>query len=246
MGNPVAFVDPSGLGAFWHNGTEIGTDGINDGKIFALKTTENSFTEGDHTVFGAGLSKDALKATISFIKSNNGNSEAFRNNSIAYDNSVQIESSAENRQIMVNEVSRDNGKGGTEPDNNREYGGAIIDGVATPQSPGPVKNPGGGESGEFYTSFGVPTFHSHPSGTIDVGESGNSFHRRGTTIGSRRTETFGHYQIPSTLDINAAEPGTLNYVFGRGNGNVYVYDNTGVQAVIPMKNFVNPKIKRKK
>lgn len=86
---------------------------------------------------------------------------------------------------------------------------------------------------------------SHPSGTIDVGESRNSFHRRGTSLGSRRTETFGHYQIPSTLDINAAESGTLNYVFGRVNGNVYVYDNTGVQAVIPIKNFVNPKIKRK-
>lgn len=47
-------------------------------------------------------------------------------------------------------------------------------------------------------------------------------------------------QFPSFVDVENASTGTY-YVFGRGDGKVYVYTSVGVQAVIPMKRFVNPK-----
>lgn len=47
-------------------------------------------------------------------------------------------------------------------------------------------------------------------------------------------------QFPSFVDVENAGTGT-HYVFGRGDGKVYVYTSGGVQAVIPMKRFVNSK-----
>jgi hypothetical protein len=34
---------------------------------------------------------------------------------------------------------------------------------------------------------------------------------------------------------------STNYVFSRGNGTVYIYNNTGVMATVPQKYFVTPK-----
>ena len=242
MGNPIALIDPSGLGAFWHNGTEIGTDGINDGKVYALKTTEESFSDNLNSVPGAGLSKDALNATISFIKSNDGNAEAFKGNSIAYDNSIEIEPSASNRQEMVNIVSKDDGRGGASDSNNQEYGGYIQDGVVSPNDSGPVVDPNLNQNGEITTKFGLPTFHSHPSGT---GKSSQEPKHRFSSTKIGGSKPRGHFQPPSPQDIQNAGS-TTNYVFGRGNKKVYVYTRDGVQAVIPMKNFVNPHIPSKK
>jgi RHS repeat-associated protein len=122
--NPVNRIDPDGRADFWLNGKVIGNDGIDDQRILVLKTTQKSFGEGEHEVAGAGLSRKDLKATVKFIKANSGNTEAFQDNGMAYTNSIAIESSANNRQVMIDEVSgrgRDNGHGGTADANNREY-----------------------------------------------------------------------------------------------------------------------------
>ena len=111
--NPVRFTDPTGMfeGDFIdENGKHLGNDGIDDGKVYVVKTTQKSFSTGqDEATPSAGNSKQDAKATNDFIKNNSGNAQAFQNNSIAYDNSVKIEDSATTRQAMVDIVNQDNG-----------------------------------------------------------------------------------------------------------------------------------------
>ncbi|MDR0541831.1 MAG: hypothetical protein LBH19_06425 [Dysgonamonadaceae bacterium] len=146
---------------------------------------------------------------------------------MAYTNFVEIESSADNRQAMVNEVSRDNGKGGTADANNREYGGSIQNGSVVVAEPGAVSNPAVQENASILLPAGVPTFHSHPSGT-----------RSEAVKDGTRNSWFN--QPPSPADKNSSGA-RMEYVFGRSNGKVYIYNSNGVQAVMPMKYFVNPK-----
>ena len=47
-------------------------------------------------------------------------------------------------------------------------------------------------------------------------------------------------QAPSDRDINNAGSRT-NYAFGMRDGKVYIYNNKGVAATIPMNRFVVPK-----
>ncbi|MDR0833627.1 MAG: hypothetical protein LBN93_05505 [Candidatus Symbiothrix sp.] len=47
-------------------------------------------------------------------------------------------------------------------------------------------------------------------------------------------------QHPSRTDVTNSGA-RMEYVFGRSNGKVYIYNSNGVQAVIPMKQFVTPK-----
>lgn len=207
-------------GDFWDEmGRYLGNDGIDDDKLYIMKTTESSFGE----ISGAGLSKGDARQAINFIKTNSGNTEAFMNNSIAYDNSIEIEGLAANRRAMLGIVSLDNGRGGTVDANNREYGGILKGGSVFPVAPGEVSSP---EHGGAYIGMpsGYPTFHSHPSGTIRYPNGGES----------------GYDQYPSTVDKNMAE-GFTNYVFGKGNNTVYIYNSQGVQAILPMRRFVYPK-----
>ena len=210
--NPINRTDPDGKADFVLNGNIISNDGVDDGRKL----------DG---VNGAGLSRNELKATKRFIKQNSGNSEAFQNNEIAYTNSIEIESSNVNRQAMVNEVSRDNGRGGTSDDNNREYGGSIQNGNAVLATPGAIANPAIDPNASITLPFGHSTFHSHPSGNVVE-----------QVAGGTRTSSF--IQSPSSTDIENAGTRT-HYVFGRGDKKVYVYTSDGVQAVIPMRKFVN-------
>ena len=141
------------------NGRIIGNDGLNDQRLLVIKSEL--------------LTKKELKETTRFIKANSGNSEAFIRNKIAYKNSVEIEPSIVNRQAMVAEISKDNGKGGMVDSNNREYGGAIQNGRVILAEPGAVANPKTDAFASIDLPTGVSTFHSHPSGTIVESPPGN-------------------------------------------------------------------------
>ena len=83
LNNPIRFIDSDGrrYGDFLdEKGKYIGNDGIDDGKVYVVKTTEKSFDSG---VSSAGISKSDAKSTENFIAKNSGNTEAFQNNSIA-------------------------------------------------------------------------------------------------------------------------------------------------------------------
>jgi RHS repeat-associated protein len=239
--NPINRIDPDGNADFWVNGKVIGNDGVDDQRILVIKTTQTSFSEGEHRVDGAGLSKKEFNATVDFIKANSGNPEAFQNNGMAYTNSIAIKSSADNRQAMVNEVSRDNGRGGTNDANNREYGGTISNGVVSIETPGSVANPSVNSEASISLPYGagISRFHSHPSGTVVEGGTNSNTTSAVSSFGGQIT-THSFNQPPSPTDVQNAG-GNVNYVFGRGDNKVYVYTSAGVQAVIPMNRFVTPK-----
>jgi RHS repeat-associated protein len=222
--NPIRFIDSDGMvpGDFINeNGKNVGSDGIDDGKMYVIKTTKTKF---DGSAPSAGITKEKAALTEKFITENSGNKEAFQNNSVAYDNSVQIVGKTESRQKMFDIVSKDDGTGGTKPENNREYGGRITKTEAVAESnPGPIVDPsiGGGSIDISYNS-GMSTFHSHQSGV---------------------NGTFQFEQSPSSgtnLDIPGFTPGT-HYVFGMRDKTVYIFNDTGVLATMPLPSFVNPK-----
>ena len=237
--NPIRFLDLNGMnyGDFVdEKGKIIGNDGINDGKVYVVKSTES------------GTSKSDIKATKDFIKTNSGNTEAFQNNRIAYGNSVEIEGSAQTRQDMVNVTTGDTGKGGTTDGNNREYGGTVDKkGKVTAATPGAVTDPSKASEASIAittTSQTKSKFHSHASGSVSVTTGGNSSSSyTSTTLGGGTTTTYSFVQTPSQTDINNTPSGQTNYVFGKGNGTVYIYNSAGTQAQIPEKRFVNLKIR---
>ncbi len=155
-----------------------------------------------------------------------------KNNGVAYTNSIGIESSSDNRQAMVDIVTKDNGNGVIFAANNREYGGSIENGEVVAAAPGAVANPKTDAIANILLPSGVSTFHVHPSGTVVDAPPARGYW--GTTI------TYSFIQSPSPMDINAAGTNTY-YVFGRSAGVVYVYTANGIQAEIPMKQFVTPK-----
>jgi len=217
--NPVNRIDPDGRADFWNEkGKVIGNDGVDNNKVYVIRKE--------------ALSKEDYKTTTSFIKANKGNAKAFSSNETVYTNSIEIEGSSSARQAMVTEISKDNGSGGTKDANNREYGGTVKNGVVTTATPGDVANPKTDATASITLPSGSSTFHSHPSGEIVDG----------SPIGTLGGSTTTHYftQSPSTLDVSTAGSST-HYVYGRSDNNVYIYNEVGVQVVIPMKNFVNPK-----
>ncbi len=234
--NALRFIDPDGMfaGDFLNEkGENIGNDGIDDNKVYVIKTTLTQFDNPETP--SAGIDQETADETEAFIRRNSGKTAAFEENNIAYANSIEIEGSPATRQAMVDIVNRDNGKGLSKPRNNQEHGGTINNGVVTPVPSGPVGSLKNNVRPEItYPAGAEKTFHSHPSGTYTPMDGTSSSQDFGN-----QTETMVYRQAPSRADIQNAGNNT-RYVFGRRDGNVYVYNGSGVQAVIPQKKFVNP------
>jgi len=233
--NPVYFIDPDGMmptppGDFIdQNGNNIGNDGKNDGKVYAVKTDVQSVESGAPI---DGISTSQKDATTSFIKVNSGDSSAFDANSIAYDNSVEIEGGADTRQGMVDVVNQDDGTGGTGTANTTEYGGTVENNGSV------IENKTGTDSKVDikFTGNTKSTFHSHFSGSV-TGKFGESL---GAAAGPSHDAPKPMGLGAGSGDIGAHQPAGTNYMFDRGSGNVYIYNsNSGVQAIVPQKNFVS-------
>jgi len=225
--NPVKLTDPTGMSAvdgdfINEQGIKVGSDGKDDGKLYLIKTSKGDF-DSKIEVRPNGITSEEATTTENFIKANSGDKEAFANNDIAYKNSVEIEGNVKTRQAMVDEVNRDNGMGGLSEANNREYGGYVnTDGTVRLETPGVSGTPTSGKSISMRRDANTKTmFHSHPSGA----DGGNRYR-----------------QGPSPEDISSAGAGKrTEYVFGRGNGVITIYNGKGVIATMPQESFVKPK-----
>ena len=206
--NPVNFVDPDGMayGVFVDsNGKVLGNDGKEDNKVYLM------------------LDSADKKASKSFIKSNSGDSKAFDENREIYNEFVEIEGSDIVRSEMMMIVGQDDGSGGTDDKNNREYGGVIKDGKVCQAPMGEVSSPTDNKGVSIELPTGYPSFHSHPSGTYSDPQAGVDYY---------------YVQEPSDLDIKNA--GNHNhYVFGMRSRLVYIHNNKGTIAHIKMNRFVN-------
>jgi hypothetical protein len=105
-------------------------------------------------------------------------------------------------------VSQDDGTGGTKGSNNREYSGTFTRNGVKANPPGTVADPTKRRPVE---TIGDSDFHSHPSGTNGI---------------------MGWAQPPSNQDIRVANGN--EYVFGMRNNTIYIYNQTGVIATIPI------------
>jgi len=96
--------------------------------------------------------------------------------------------------------------------------------------PGPVANPLKNKNAHINITKGSDTktiFHSHPSGYR---------HRTYLTdLGSVTDEAY-YNQPPSPHDVEESG-NAVEYVFARGEKKVYIYNSSGVQAVISMRKY---------
>ncbi len=222
--NPLNRVDASGLADFVFDGKIIGSDNINDNRVLVIKTTKKNVKSGGVSTSAAHLNKKICNEMVEFIKKNSGNTEAFSNlilsdGSSIYDNVVEIESSDVNRSKMMEIVSADNGTGRGD-DCNKEHGGYIKNGTVVKEPSGPTYN-GGIDPISIPLTEGYPSFHSHPSTRKNV-----------------HLNLFS--QVPSEEDLKI-EGNHTHYVFSAYDKKVYIYNQNGVQAIIPLKRFVNLK-----
>ena len=239
--NPIRFSDPTGLAPeddiyLNESSKEIyRVENDQPDRTFVIKTTKSTsqvYTQNEIQAGIAGtsnpISKQAAKNTEAQISAGNVSGDHMQN-------VVQIENQG-NRQGMSDIAKQDNGKGGTGDANNREYGGTInYNGTLSESPPGAVANPAEQSVASIthtITGQTKSTFHSHPSGTV--------VDRPGANTVGGTTTTSSFMQGPSSHDI-ATSGSNSNYVFGRSSGTVYIYNDTGVIATMPMKRFVNPK-----
>lgn len=128
---------------------------------------------------------------------------------------------------MVDEVSKDDGTGGTKANNNREYGGEIREGQVKIVKPGDVCDLLKENVASIKLHSGFSTFHSHPSGDYDLN---NGMVR-------------GYNQYPSQTDLDIAQS-YVHYMFARKSDKVYIYTSSGIQAEMSTSEFLKININR--
>jgi RHS repeat-associated protein len=213
--NPVMLIDPDGreCGDFVNeNGKIIGSDGKKDNKTYLLKTTRNDFDSKDNAPV-ANISKEERAKTEGFIKANDGNTEAFQNNSIAYDNSTEIESDVSIRQSAYNSVKDLNDI------SDIEYSGVInkdnqVDRI---------------------------TRGTNTSVDIKVKESDKwFFHTHGSEMDMKKNgyDRYSYHQAPSKADVNLY-PNKTGYQFGMGNKQIYISKGGAIQGYMTIDAFTN-------
>ena len=216
-GNPINKIDPDGrfIGDYiTGNGGFIGTDGINDGKLYVLKTSKSSFdSHGNAPV--AGISSEEERRVIQ--NHDISNMEDF----------VEITGSQKIREAVVSKIE-DDGTGGTADNNNREYLISFDKNIEPHETnmiycrKGPVGNPDEGNilSVNYGGSPDVEYVHTHPSG---------------------ETSKKRWYQAPSKEDVENTT--TQKYVIGMGDKTVYIYNGNGINATLPLNVYKNYVVK---
>jgi RHS repeat-associated protein len=225
--NPIKYIDPDGrsFGDFYdQKGKYLGTDGINDGNVYIVtnKTDAKAISKANKSGGTTNLSNvsSAVALPSKSIRSEmskvvgKDSEDSFRE----YGGVFGTDVSGNEKLVWANPGAR------VDPSKSKEATIDVFD-AANPSEKGTLSSYAG-------------TFHSHPSGTVTVGQSSGTSGM--TTIGGTST-TYSFNQFPSPEDINSAGRRSFvtgnNYVFGTGNKTVYIYNGNGIQATFPIDKF---------
>jgi RHS repeat-associated protein len=217
--NPLRFIDPDGMGPtdiiyLNQNGDVIYTKKSKKDEVYVVKTTQ------DTDDMYSGSEKNPRKGNSNPISDGDASfavHEVIRGKTKGkhMSNFVKIGTS-ENIKTMITEVSKDDGSGGTAEANNREYSGTVTKKGVVANEPGEVGNP---TEGTPINSPENSDFHSHSSGTVVRKEEDGII-------------TYSWMQPPSKKDISDAKGQEIG--FGMRSGIVYIYNNSGVIATVPL------------
>jgi hypothetical protein len=193
-------------------------------KTYIVKTTcTTDDLYNDNLLQGKSnpISKKEARRTERLIK------DGKFNEALATDNLVEL-LPLELRNADWKHVMKDNGQGDTADANNREYGVDVYKNGRRVERTGAIHNPCPGHSNPDIpvTISGdlITNTHSHPSGT------------RSEEVNSKCS--FDP-QPPSSVDINSVPPQSGYWtVFGMATGLVYLYNRTGVIAVMKIKRYI--------
>lgn len=147
----------------------------------------------------------------------------FTDSSLVKDN--VIETMPRDQLLAMRQWIGDDGMGGTQPSNNREWSGVInFQKNLVNVKKGKVALACTPEVNAVIDSVGLAEFHSHPSGT--------------DTRKSDGAPCF-FMQAPSQRDISELKS-RIGFVFGMKSGLIYIYDKEGVRATLPLKKYPRP------
>lgn len=162
------------------------------------------------------------------------------NNALVEHYLVEILSKSTLRQ-MRNKI-QDNGKGGSNMINNREYGGFIYRGQNSDSitlSIGPPSSPLSSAAVSLKLDSTKPVlaeYHSHPSGDTSLPLS--LVTQTGLVINNglpaRDDERTYHYMQGPTRTDKQNLKAPIGYVFAMRKGKIIIYDNTGIIAALPI------------
>ena len=212
--NPVRRIDYKGMfyGDYYDSkGNLLGNDGIDDEKIYVMRTTRTSFDSyGDAPV--KNISRKQAKAAAREIREYSG--DATHDFSDAQKSFVELDGSSDIRKVVVSCI-KDDGTGGTSDNNNREYGMNFEkkNPVKVYSKLGDIAKPDGHfVSVEVAIHPDLATIHSHPSGNI-----------------------IPNLQpAPSVQDVANGLDNCNSYVIDMANKIVYIYNKTGILSSFPL------------